>query len=53
MASRARFARVSHFFAGECTERGSRVKPLRFAAMNALKNGEGYVNHSQDQGRGV
>ncbi len=22
---------ISHFFAGECTERGSRIKPLRFA----------------------
>jgi hypothetical protein len=26
---------ISHFFAGECTERGSRVKALRGAAMNA------------------
>ena len=26
---------ISHFFAGECTERGSRVKALRFAPMNA------------------
>ena len=28
---------ISHFFAGECTERGSRVKGLRFAPMNAQK----------------
>ena len=27
----------SHFFTGECTERGSRVKGLRFAPMNAPK----------------
>ena len=26
---------ISHFFAGECTERGNRVKGLRFAPMNA------------------
>jgi hypothetical protein len=26
---------ISHFFAGECTERGSRVKGLRCAPMNA------------------
>ena len=28
---------ISPFFAGECTERGSRVKGLRFAPMNAQK----------------
>ena len=34
---RRREAVISHFFAGECTERGSRVKALRFAPMNAPK----------------
>jgi hypothetical protein len=29
---------ISHFFAEECTERGSRVKGLRCASMNAAKN---------------
>ena len=34
---RRREAVISHFFAGECTERGSHVKGLRYAPMNAQR----------------